>query len=86
MLSQFLLNGNNGITITVDDYSMKNNKINLEGAQIVNGAQTSKSILDRKKKTKQSERGHFRLLVIKTKDEKTSKKISRKYRKFSKCH
>ena len=41
---------NNGITITVDDVSIKNNELYLKGAQIVNGAQTSKSILDKKKK------------------------------------
>ena len=47
-----LFEWNNGITITVDNYSMENNHLSLGGAQIVNGAQTSKSILDRKKKTK----------------------------------
>jgi len=30
---------------------MKNNQLSLGGAHIVNGAHTSKSILDRKKKT-----------------------------------
>jgi hypothetical protein len=69
---------NNGITITVDDYSMKNNKINLEGAQIVNGAQTSKSILDRKKKTNNLN-ATLSVTVIKTKDEEQQRNIT-KYR------
>ena len=38
---------------------MKNNQITLDGAQIVNGAQTSKSILDRKKEDKQPRCGSF---------------------------
>jgi len=66
---------NNGITITVDDYSMKNNKINLEGAQIVNGAQTSKSILDRKKKTNNLD-AEVLVTVIKTKDEEHQRNIT----------
>jgi len=69
---------NNGITITVDNYSMKNNPINLEGAQIVNGAQTSKSILDRKKKTNNLD-AEVLVTIIKTKDEKHQRNIT-KYR------
>ena len=43
---------NNGVTITVDSFSrIKDGKMDLDGAQIVNGAQTTKIILDRKKKT-----------------------------------
>jgi len=69
---------NNGITITVDNYSMKNNTINLEGAQIVNGAQTSKSILDRKKKTNNLD-AEVLVTIIKTKDEEHQRNIT-KYR------
>jgi len=69
---------NNGITITVDHYSLKNNQLNLEGAQIVNGAQTSKSILDRKKKTNNLD-AEISVTVIKTKDEEHQRNIT-KYR------
>ncbi len=69
---------NNGITITVDNYSMKNNQLSLEGAQIVNGAQTSKSILDRKKKTNNLD-AEVLVTIIKTKDEKHQRNIT-KYR------
>jgi len=69
---------NNGITITVDNYSMKNNQLGLEGAQIVNGAQTSKSILDRKKKTNNLD-AEVLVTIIKTKDEKHQRNIT-KYR------
>jgi len=69
---------NNGITITVDNYSMKNNQLSLGGAQIVNGAQTSKSILDRKKKTNNLD-AEVLVTIIKTKDEEHQRNIT-KYR------
>ena len=69
---------NNGITVTVDNYSMKNNQLSLGGAQIVNGAQTSKSILDRKKKTVNLD-AEVLVTIIKTKDEEHQRNIT-KYR------
>jgi len=69
---------NNGITITVDNYSMKYNQLSLVGAQIVNGAQTSKSILDRKKKTNNLD-AEVLVTIIKTKDEEHQRNIT-KYR------
>ena len=69
---------NNGITITVDDVSIKNNELYLKGAQIVNGAQTSKSILDKKKKAN-NVNAEVLVTVIKTKDEEHQRKIT-KYR------
>ena len=69
---------NNGITITVDDVSIKNNELFLKGAQIVNGAQTSKSILDKKKKAN-NVNAEVLVTVIKTKDEEHQRKIT-KYR------
>jgi len=69
---------NNGITITVDNYSMKNNQLRLGGAQIVNGAQTSKSILARKKKTNNLD-AEVLVTIIKTKDEEHQRNIT-KYR------
>jgi len=57
---------------------MKNNQLGLEGAQIVNGAQTSKSILDRKKKTNNLD-AEVLVTIIKTKDEKHQRNIT-KYR------
>ena len=69
---------NNGITITVDDVSIKNNELYLKGAQIVNGAQTSKSILDKKKKANNVD-AEVLVTVIKTKDEEHQRKIT-KYR------
>ena len=69
---------NNGITITVDDVSIKNNELYLKGAQIVNGAQTSKSILDKKKKANNVD-AEVLVTVIKTKDEDHQRKIT-KYR------
>jgi len=47
---------------------MENNHLSLGGAQIVNGAQTSKSILDRKKKTNNLD-AEVLVTIIKTKDE-----------------
>jgi len=69
---------NNGITITVDDVSIKNNELFLKGAQIVNGAQTSKSILDKKNKANNID-AEVLVTVIKTKDEEHQRKIT-KYR------
>ena len=69
---------NNGITITVDDVSIKNNELFLKGAQIVNGAQTSKSILDKKKKANNVD-AEVLVTIIKTKDEEHQRKIT-KYR------
>jgi len=73
-----LFEWNNGITITVDNYSMENNHLSLGGAQIVNGAQTSKSILDRKKKTNNLD-AEVLVTIIKTKDEEHQSNIT-KYR------
>ena len=67
---------NNGITITVDDVSIKNNELYLKGAQIVNGAQTSKSILDKKKKANNVD-AEVLVTVIKTKDEEHQRKITK---------
>ena len=69
---------NNGITITVDDVSIKNDELHLKGAQIVNGAQTSKSILDKKKKANSLD-AEVLVTVIKTKDEEYQRRIT-KYR------
>ena len=69
---------NNGITITVDDVSIKNNELFLKGAQIVNGAQTSKSILDKKKKANNVD-AEVLVTVIKTNNEDHQRKIT-KYR------
>jgi hypothetical protein len=69
---------NNGITITVDDVSIKNDELHLKGAQIVIGAQTSKSILDKKKKANSLD-AEVLVTVIKTKDEEYQRRIT-KYR------
>ena len=69
---------NNGITVTVDDVSIKNNELHLKGAQIVNGAQTSKSILDKKKKANNLD-AEVLVTVIKTNDEEHQRRIT-KYR------
>jgi len=69
---------NNGVTITADDRSRKNDLVNMIGAQIVNGAQTSKSILDRKKKTNNLD-AEVLVTIIKTKDEEHQRNIT-KYR------
>ena len=69
---------NNGITITVDDVTIKKNVLHLKGAQIVNGAQTSKSILDKKKKASNLD-AEVLVTVIKTKDEEQQRRIT-KYR------
>ena len=69
---------NNGITITVDDVTIKNNELHLTGAQIVNGAQTSKSILDKKKKANNLD-AEVLITVIKTNDEEQQRRIT-KYR------
>jgi len=70
---------NNGVTITVDNFStIKDGKLDLNGAQIVNGAQTTKSILDRKKKTNNLD-AEVQVTIIKTKDEEHQRNIT-KYR------
>jgi len=70
---------NNGVTITVDGFSrIKDGKLDLKGAQIVNGAQTTKSILDRKKKTNNLD-AEVQVTIIKTKDEEHQRNIT-KYR------
>ena len=70
---------NNGVTITADSFSrIKDGKLNLNGAQIVNGAQTTKSILDRKKKTNNLD-AEVLVTIIKTKDEEHQRNIT-KYR------
>ena len=69
---------NNGITITVDELSIKDRELSLKGAQIVNGAQTSKSILDKKKKANNLN-AEVLVTVIKTKDEEHQRRIT-KYR------
>ncbi len=69
---------NNGITITVDELSIKDKQLSLKGAQIVNGAQTSKSILDKKKKANNLN-AEVLVTIIKTKDEEHQRRIT-KYR------
>jgi hypothetical protein len=70
---------NNGVTITVDNFStIKDGKLDLNGAQIVNGAQTTKSILDRKKKTNNLD-AEVQVTIIKTKNEEHQRNIT-KYR------
>ena len=72
-----LFEWNNGITITADECEGKE-EVSMEGAQIVNGAQTSKSILDRKKKTNNLD-AEVLVTIIKTKDEEHQRNIT-KYR------
>jgi len=72
-----LFEWNNGITITADECKGEE-EVSMEGAQIVNGAQTSKSILDRKKKTNNLD-AEVLVTIIKTKDEDHQRNIT-KYR------
>ena len=72
-----LFEWNNGITITADECKGEE-EVSMEGAQIVNGAQTSKSILDRKKKTNNLD-AEVLVTIIKTKDEEHQRNIT-KYR------
>jgi len=62
---------------------MKNNQLSLWGAQIVNGAQTSKSFLDRKKKANTLD-AEVLVTIIKTKDEEHQRNIT-KYRNSQKA-
>ena len=70
---------NNGITIVVSDFiELENNLIELHAPQIVNGAQTSNSILDHAKRTKNME-GSMTVTIIKADDEQEQNNIT-KYR------
>jgi hypothetical protein len=70
---------NNGITIVVSDFEeLGDNFIKLHAPQIVNGAQTSNSILDHAKRTKNME-GSMTVTIIKADDEQEQNNIT-KYR------
>lgn len=70
---------NNGITIVVSDFEeMGDNLIKLHAPQIVNGAQTSNSILDHSKRTKNMD-GSMTVTIIKADDEQEQNNIT-KYR------
>ena len=70
---------NNGITIVVADFEEReNNSLTLNAPQIVNGAQTSNSILDRAKRTHNLD-GSITVTIIKADDEKEQNNIT-KYR------
>ena len=70
---------NNGITIVVSDFEeLAQNMIKLDAPQIVNGAQTSNSILDHAKRTKNME-GFMTVTIIKADDEQEQNNIT-KYR------
>ena len=70
---------NNGITIVVADFEEReNNSLILNAPQIVNGAQTSNSILDRAKRT-HNLTGSITVTIIKADDEKDQNNIT-KYR------
>ena len=70
---------NNGITIVVSDFEeLGNNLLKLHAPQIVNGAQTSNSILDHSKRTKNME-GSMTVTIIKADDEQEQNNIT-KYR------
>lgn len=70
---------NNGITIVVSDFSeLGENMIELHAPQIVNGAQTSNSILDHSKRTKNMD-GSMTVTIIKADDEQEQNNIT-KYR------
>jgi len=70
---------NNGITIVVSDFDeLGDNMIKLYAPQIVNGAQTSNSILDHAKRTKNMN-GSMTVTIIKADDEKEQNNIT-KYR------
>lgn len=70
---------NNGITIVVSDFEeIGDNVIKLYAPQIVNGAQTSNSILDHSKRTKNME-GSITVTIIKADDEQEQNNIT-KYR------
>lgn len=69
---------NNGITIVVNDFHEHDNILVLYAPQIVNGAQTSNSILDRAKRTNNME-GYITVTIIKADDEQEQNNIT-KYR------
>lgn len=69
---------NNGITIVVSDFKEEGNVLNLDAPQIVNGAQTSNSILDHAKRTKNLD-GFMTVTIIKADDEQEQNNIT-KYR------
>jgi len=70
---------NNGITIVVSNFEeMENNCILLHAPQIVNGAQTSNSILDRAKRTHNLD-GSITVTIIRADDEEDQNNIT-KYR------
>ena len=70
---------NNGITIVVSDFTeLGENMIELFAPQIVNGAQTSNSILDHSKRTKNMD-GSMTVTIIKANDEQEQNNIT-KYR------
>ncbi len=70
---------NNGITIVVSDFvELGDNLIELHAPQIVNGAQTSNSILDHSKRIKNME-GSMTVTIIKADDEQEQNNIT-KYR------
>ena len=70
---------NNGITIVVSDFvELGQSLIELHAPQIVNGAQTSNSILDHSKRTKNME-GSMTVTIIKADDEREQNNIT-KYR------
>jgi len=70
---------NNGITIVVSDFEeLGDNIIKLYAPQIVNGAQTSNSILDHAKRTKNMN-GSMTVTIIKADDEQEQNNIT-KYR------
>jgi hypothetical protein len=70
---------NNGITIVVSDFDeLGDNMIKLYAPQIVNGAQTSNSIVDHAKRTKNMN-GSMTVTIIKADDEQEQNNIT-KYR------
>lgn len=70
---------NNGITIVVNDFEeLEDNSILLHAPQIVNGAQTSNSVLDHAKRTHNLE-GSITVTIIKAADELDQNNIT-KYR------
>ena len=70
---------NNGITIVVNDFEeMENNVLTLYAPQIVNGAQTSNSVLDHAKRTRNMD-GSMTVTIIKADDELEQNNIT-KYR------
>ncbi len=69
---------NNGITIVVNDFKVCGDVLTLYAPQIVNGAQTSNSILDRSKRTHNMD-GSITVTIIKADDEQEQNNIT-KYR------